>query len=164
MWYLAHLAPLTSVCEQPIRQQFTSGRKDKGPTQINMGRQDRQIYSPLHNTSPKQTVDVISTLDMNAITVNIQNHRNNCLVDTGATISCCSVTLLKHLHINDIYIEKSNIHDCVGVGVNYILLLVLSNFLSLLAILFFCRNFMFFKVKPAFDFSFGLCAEEQGQY
>ncbi|VDI41050.1 Hypothetical predicted protein [Mytilus galloprovincialis] len=108
--------------------------------------------------------NVISTLDSKRYHSKHKNHSIKCFVDTGATISCCSVSLFKHLHINDTCIEQSNIHDCVGVGGEIHTIIGFAELPIDIGHLVFVQNFHFFKVKPAIDFSFGLCVEEQGRY
>ena len=55
-------------------------------------------------------------LSGNSVLANVCGKSIKCLVDTGATVSCCSVNLLESLGIFRKDLQKPEIHDAVGVG------------------------------------------------
>lgn len=57
----------------------------------------------------------MSKLNKNTVSVTLFNHNFQALVDTGATVSCCSLQLLKLLQIQE-HIKPSSTEDAIGVG------------------------------------------------
>lgn len=55
-------------------------------------------------------------MDGNCIHININGKNIRCLIDSGASISCCSINLLRSLNINTKQIQQSRIQNAVGVG------------------------------------------------
>ncbi|CAC5365733.1 unnamed protein product [Mytilus coruscus] len=55
-------------------------------------------------------------LNGNSVLASINSNLVSCLVDSGASVSCCSVSLLENLGINSKSFHKPYFNEAVGVG------------------------------------------------
>ena len=67
-------------------------------------------------TTDKPSVNLVSSLQAITILVTIGDKKTRCLVDTGATISCASLTYLKKTGINCTHFKPANIKNITGIG------------------------------------------------
>ncbi|KAJ8315285.1 hypothetical protein KUTeg_007435, partial [Tegillarca granosa] len=63
----------------------------------------------------KPFIGQVSKLNKNTVSVTLFNHNFQTLVDTGATVSCCSLQLLQLLQIQE-HIKPSSTGDAIGAG------------------------------------------------
>lgn len=69
-----------------------------------------------NNKTKKPFIGQVSKLNKNTVVVKNYDHNIQSLVETGATISCCSRQLLQLLNIHEHEIKSSVHKDAVGVG------------------------------------------------
>ncbi|CAC5370073.1 unnamed protein product [Mytilus coruscus] len=86
-----------------LRKKCVKSAQNTNNTQISQRNRSAKILQLVH-------------LNGNSVLASINSNLVSCLVDSGASVSCCSVSLLENLGINSNSFRKPYFNEAVGVG------------------------------------------------